>query len=214
MCLPCILGENYMKAYEIISGDKSKKIYQVAIDNEIDRTKLLALVRWHRVHDASANNCKSALAHATTPAKGEKKKLLYTKEILQYAVKYANDNSCGCRAAARATEIKFKLSLNSLPHSTVNEHIKSHQLLFSRAGAHRKLSPFEEELAAQMLIQQQATAPMTKREAADALIALLCRRDRPNPFENCIGKVPSEGFWRGFLQRHPEIQLQKTKHKQ
>ncbi|OQR85807.1 hypothetical protein ACHHYP_20538 [Achlya hypogyna] len=212
-CLPCTLPPPYAEAWRVVA-DGSRKIGEVAAEHSLDRPTLLALVRWHRAHASSSATYLSAGASSVAAAMAATNATsLYTKEMLFYAVQYAAANGVGCRQAARATELHFKLPLNAVPHGTVHQHMKSPRFRFSQAGASRRLPRFEEELVAQHLIQRLEAQTLTKREAAEEMVMLLCRRGRPNPFQACKNGRPSEGFWRGFLQRHPEIQLAKKSHR-
>ncbi|EQC36305.1 hypothetical protein SDRG_06410 [Saprolegnia diclina VS20] len=204
-CLPCTLPPVYAAAHALFVREH-RAIADVATHFELDRAKLLLLVRWHRAH-AQSTSTLSTRARAVGAAMASESPL-YTKEMLQAAVRYAALHGVGCRQAARAIERVHQLPLNSIPHGTVHQHMQSPSLRYRNPGAHRKLSRFEEELVAQHLIQKQETRRLTKHEAAEEMMTLLCRRGRANPFEACAQARPSQGFWRGFLQRHPEIQLQ------
>ncbi|KDO26103.1 hypothetical protein SPRG_08464 [Saprolegnia parasitica CBS 223.65] len=179
-CLPCTLAPAYTTAYAIFSSE-DRPIADVATQFELDRAKLLSLVRWHRAHAQSASTL-STRACAVGAAMASKAPL-YTKEMLQAAVRYAAEHGVGCRQAARAIERAHQLPLNSIPHGTVHQHMKSPSLRYRNPGARRKLSRFEEELVAQHLIQKQETRRLTKHEAAEEMVTLLCRRGRANPFE-------------------------------
>jgi hypothetical protein len=73
-------------------------------------------------------------------------------------------------------------------------------------GAKRKISPFEEELAKHHLIMLQMEGKaQTRHSASIELVTMLTRRGRENPFKKCRNELPSEGFWKGFLKRHPQI---------
>ncbi|RHY02994.1 hypothetical protein DYB25_011407 [Aphanomyces astaci] len=195
-CLPCVLGEPFMDAWTQIATNGAT-IADAAAQCQVDRSKLTRLARWHRIVSSLATPQSTHSHHET---------VLYTKLHLQFAVQYASEHGCGCRRAARAAELHFKLPMNSIPHATVFQHLQSPRRR-GKPGAKLKLSAFEEALVAQQWIMQQENhgVHLTKAEASNLIVVQLTRRDRPNPFANCPDHRPSQGFWRGFLRRHPAV---------
>ncbi|KAF0695479.1 Aste57867_13722 [Aphanomyces stellatus] len=200
-CLPCGLPPPYRDALVHLRRHATT-IADTASHFQVERSQLTHLARWHRVLE-SIPVAPSSHAPPTAPPPP-----LYTKTHLMHAVAYAAEHKCGCRRAARATEMHFHLPPNSVPHATVHQHMQQPRRR-SKPGARLKLSVFEESLVAQQWILQQETHGtfLTKAQAADDMVTQLCRRNRPNPFVDCVNQRPSEGFWRGFLKRHPAVRF-------